>query len=257
MRRRRYEDDSDPPDRWLVSYADFITLLFAFFVVLYAVSQQGAKYDNLSQSVKQAMGAKASERPSEGQPADAAPDKASQPTPPAPPAPGQTRAEAEPKQKPEPTPEPEMRPMADELAQRLSQTLNEGAAQVRQVPRGVTVEINAGILFDPAEARLNPAAQKALNSVAEVLRGYQGHTIQVLGHTDNIDIRSALYPSNWELSAARACTVVRLFAEAGLDEKLLQAIGRGATQPIASNDSAEGRLRNRRVEIQILAPGRT
>jgi len=77
----------------------------------------------------------------------------------------------------------------------------------------------------------------------------------VLGHTDNIDIRSALYPSNWELSAARACTVVRLFADAGLDEKLLLAIGRGATQPIASNDSAEGRLRNRRVEIQILAPG--
>ena len=145
-----------------------------------------------------------------------------------------------------------MQQIAEQLAKRLSITFQQGAAQVRHLPHAIHIEFDAGILFAPAEANLSPAALSALRSVADVLQTYPQHTVQVIGHTDTVDIRSAQYPSNWELSAARASSVVRLFVAAGITDQRLVAIGRGATQPVASNASAEGRLRNRRVEIQIL-----
>lgn len=224
-RNRRQDDETDSADRWLVSYADFITLLFAFFVVMYALSLQGGQYQDLSESFDQAVGKK----PPSAKTANAAvvPTKAV--------------PEAD-----------EMQLIAEQLAKRLSITLQQGAAQVRHLPQAIHIEFDAGILFAPAEANLSPAALSALRSVADVLQAYPQHTVQVIGHTDTLDIRSLQYPSNWELSAARASSVVRLFVEGGISDQRLVAIGRGATQPVASNTSAEGRLRNRRVEIQIL-----
>lgn len=235
MRRRksrRHDDDNDSADRWLVSYADFITLLFAFFVVMYALSLQGGKYQDLSESFEQAVG---KEKPpaapdAQGSQADAASVL-------------QSGAEAK---------VDEMQLIAEQLAKRLSITFQQGAAQVRYLGQAIHIEFDAGILFPPAEANLSPEAVKALRSVADVLNSYPQHTVQVIGHTDTLDIRSVQFPSNWELSAARASSVVRLFIEAGIADQRLVAIGRGATQPVASNTSAEGRLRNRRVEIQIL-----
>jgi chemotaxis protein MotB len=232
MRRRksrRQDDDNDSADRWLVSYADFITLLFAFFVVMYALSLQGGKYQDLSESFDQAVG---KEQPPAGANAQAETAAALQ-------------SEAAPKVD-------EMQLIAEQLAKRLSITFQQGAAQVRYLGQAIHIEFDAGILFAPAEANLSPEAVKALRSVADVLNTYPQHTVQVIGHTDTLDIRSLQYPSNWELSAARASSVVRLFIEAGIADQRLAAIGRGATQPVASNASAEGRLRNRRVEIQIL-----
>ncbi len=230
MRRRshrRHEDDNDSADRWLVSYADFITLLFAFFVVMYALSLQGGKYQDLSQSFDQATG--------KPQPATASLTSNA----------AVLQADKEPDAD-------EMQLIAEQLAKRLAITFQQGAAQVRHLPHAIHIEFDAGILFAPAEANLSPTALQALRSVADVLQAYPLHTVQVIGHTDTVDIRSAQYPSNWELSAARASSVVRLFVEAGIKDQRLVAIGRGATQPVASNASAEGRLRNRRVEIQIL-----
>ena len=235
MRRRksrRHDDDNDSADRWLVSYADFITLLFAFFVVMYALSLQGGKYQDLSESFEQAVG---KEKPpatpdAQGSQADAASVL-------------QSGAEAK---------VDEMQLIAEQLAKRLSITFQQGAAQVRYLGQAIHIEFDAGILFPPAEANLSPEAVKALRSVADVLNSYPQHTVQVISHTDTLDIRSVQFPSNWELSAARASSVVRLFIEAGIADQRLVAIGRGATQPVASNTSAEGRLRNRRVEIQIL-----
>ena len=228
-RNRRQDDDTDSAERWLVSYADFITLLFAFFVVMYALSLQGGKYQDLTESFDQAVGqgtppasANAQATNGAGAPTDAAPEV------------------------------DEMQLIAEQLAKRLSITFQQGAAQVRHLPQAIHIEFDAGILFAPAEANLSPAALSALRSVADVLQAYPQHTVQVIGHTDTLDIRSLQYPSNWELSAARASSVVRLFVEAGITDQRLVAIGRGATQPVASNASAEGRLRNRRVEIQIL-----
>ncbi len=226
-RNRRHDDDTDPAERWLVSYADFITLLFAFFVVMYALSLQGGKYQDLTESFDQAVGKAQSGAGTQATNATATPA--------------------------EPEPEvDEMQLIAEQLAKRLSITFQQGAAQVRHLPQAIHIEFDAGILFPPAEANLSPAALSALRSVADVLQAYPQHTVQVIGHTDTLDIRSLQYPSNWELSAARASSVVRLFIEAGITDQRLVAIGRGATQPVASNASAEGRLRNRRVEIQIL-----
>lgn len=226
-RSRRHDDDTDSAERWLVSYADFITLLFAFFVVMYALSLQGGKYEDLTESFDQAVG--------KGKP------------------PASAQATSASAVQTEATPEvDEMQLIAEQLAKRLSITFQQGAAQVRHLPQAIHIEFDAGILFAPAEANLSPAALSALRSVADVLQAYPQHTVQVIGHTDTLDIRSLQYPSNWELSAARASSVVRLFVEAGITDQRLVAIGRGATQPVASNASAEGRLRNRRVEIQIL-----
>lgn len=229
-RNRRHDDDTDSADRWLVSYADFITLLFAFFVVMYALSLQGGQYQDLSDSFEQAT-SKAKAQP-KAEPGKAGSDAASQ-------------TDSHPASD-------EMQQIAEQLAKRLSVTFQQGAAQVRHLPDAIHIEFDAGILFPPAEANLSQAALKALRSVADVLKTYPLHTVQVIGHTDTLDIRSLQFPSNWELSAARASSVVRLFVDSGISDRRLVAIGRGATQPVASNASAEGRLRNRRVEIQIL-----
>ncbi|MDD2727847.1 OmpA family protein [Malikia sp.] len=228
-RNRRQDDDTDSAERWLVSYADFITLLFAFFVVMYALSLQGGQYQDLSESFDQATSkGKAPAKPdSQASSAAVAPTDA-------------------------PPPPDEMQQIAEQLAKRLAITLQQGAAQVRHLPQAIHIDFDAGILFPPAEANLSPSVLQALRSVADVLQAYPQHTIQVVGHTDTLDIRSAQYPSNWELSAARASSVVRLFVESGIADRRLVAIGRGATQPVASNADPEGRLRNRRVEIQIL-----
>lgn len=225
-RNRRHDDHADSAERWLVSYADFITLLFAFFVVMYALSLQGGQYQDLSESFEQATTSKAKSKSEAGKASD-------------------VQADAHPASD-------EMQQIAEQLAKRLAVTFQQGAAQVRHLPDAIHIEFDAGILFPPAEANLSPAALKALRSVADVLKTYPLHTVQVIGHTDTLDIRSLQFPSNWELSAARASSVVRLFVDSGISDRRLVAIGRGATQPVASNASAEGRLRNRRVEIQIL-----
>jgi len=238
-RHRRHEDDNDPADRWLVSYADFITLLFAFFVVMYAISLQGGQYNKLSQSLDQAMHKKT---------AEAAPTQLQTE-----PAEAQAAPEAEPEPEPEVAPESDdMRLIAEQLSRRLTVMLRQNSARVRGTPKGVYVEINAGLLFAPGEASLNAEAMQALRSVADVLRTNPNNTIQVAGHTDSLDIHSIQYPSNWELSTARSSSVVRLFAEAGINQERLTAIGYAATRPVADNGTPDGRLRNRRVEIQIL-----
>ena len=142
--------------------------------------------------------------------------------------------------------------MALALDERLSALVRQGSVRVTRSIRGINIEINAAILFAPAEARLNPASIAALESIADVLRSHS-NAIEVEGHTDNQAINTAAYPSNWELSAARASRVVRLLLASGIDETRLLAIGHAANRPVASNDTTEGRLRNRRVEIQVLS----
>jgi chemotaxis protein MotB len=124
--------------------------------------------------------------------------------------------------------------------------------RVNQSGRGITVEINASVLFREGDAGLTGNARETLRTVAGLLKDDQ-HAIEVEGHTDTTPIRNAAYPSNWELSAVRASTVVRLFVESGVQERRLAAVGRGANQPLASNDDPAGRARNRRVAVTILS----
>jgi len=243
--RRRYDDDQDNHERWLVSYADFITLLFAFFVVMYAISSVNeGKYRVLSQSLGIAFSGLRPQAPMVENPIEAQQPKLPLPLP----APRRTNTNdiAIKKER------EQMTGIARNLLAAMSPLVDQGKVRVTQTERGVSVEISASVLFAPAEARLSPQSEKTLRAVAEVLTQVDNQ-IQVEGHTDHIPISNPMFPSNWELSAVRASSVVRLFIDAGIAESRLLAVGHGATEPIASNDTPEGRLRNRRVQLMILS----
>lgn len=241
-RRRRYEEESENHERWLVSYADFITLLFAFFVVMYALSTVNeGKYKVLSNSLFSAFVGvpvqKGDLPPSQSVLQHPVPQNSS----------AQHRdAEALRREK------LELTGVARDIQKVLAPLVKQGKVRVTQTKRGVSVEINASVLFAPGEAKLTDATDQTLRAVAAVLKN-DVHDIQVEGHTDSMPIRNTLFPSNWELSAVRATSVVRLFIDSGIIETRLTAIGRGPTSPIDSNATPEGRMRNRRVEITVLS----
>ncbi|HEY4541655.1 MAG TPA: flagellar motor protein MotD [Noviherbaspirillum sp.] len=241
MARKRIQDDEDNHERWLVSYADFITLLFAFFVVMYALSSVNeGKYRQLSDSLLTAFGG-ASVLPSEGASLPAAGSGARLARAPERKDAALIRRETE-----------RLTTMARDIQHVLAPLVEEGKVRVRQSERGITVEINASVLFAQGDARLAPASVQALRAVAEVLR-MDDHAIQVEGHTDSVPINNVAFPSNWELSAVRAGSVVRLFADVGVVEPRMTTVGYGSTRPIASNQTEEGRQRNRRVEVLIMS----
>ncbi|WP_036169499.1 flagellar motor protein MotD [Massilia sp. 9096] len=238
-RRRPFQEDAENHERWLISYADFITLLFAFFVVMYAVSVVNVgKYTVLSEALGDAFGGHgAAQQRNFAVEVGALPLSGIV---------AHRRAEAAKRD----------RERLDLLARKLNDSLlpliKNGKVRVTQNGRGVTIDINASVLFDEGQAALAGNARDTLAAVADVLKD-DPHAIEVEGHTDTTPIANPAFPSNWELSAVRASTVVRLFAQNGVLEKRLAAVGRGANGPIASNDDPEGRARNRRVAVTILA----
>jgi chemotaxis protein MotB len=124
---------------------------------------------------------------------------------------------------------------------------------VHERPQGVTVEIGASVLFAPGQAALQQGSRPALQAVAAAL-AQGGYQIRVEGYTDDTPIATVQFPSNWELSAARASSVVRQLAQDGVDPRSLAAVGYGEYRPLEPNTSAESRARNRRVSISVL-PG--
>ncbi len=242
-RRKKYLDQrqSDNHERWLVSYADFITLLFAFFVVMYALSTVSeGKYRVLGDSLINAFGSKALERI----PAV---------TPPLPGAlaPRRTTADAQARQR------EQMRGIAQDILRVLDALVRDGQVKVTQSNRGISVEINASVLFASGQAQLRAESGRALEQVARVLTASE-HAMQIEGYTDSTPISTSQFPSNWELSAARAASVARLFIEFGVAEERLSIIGYGPNRAVMPNDTPENRARNRRVTLMILAetPGK-
>ncbi|WP_296949200.1 flagellar motor protein MotD [uncultured Massilia sp.] len=237
-RRKPYQQDEDNHERWLISYADFITLLFAFFVVMYAVSVVNiGKYTVLSEALGDAFGGRGAASTTNTQvELEALPLSNII---------ARKRAEAAKRD----------RERLDLLARKLDSVMaplvRSGKVRVTQTARGVTIEINASVLFDEGQAALGANARETLQAVAEVMKD-DPHAIEVEGHTDDRPISNPSFPSNWELSAARASTVVRLFAESGVPERRLAAVGRAANVPLAPNTDEAGRARNRRVAITIL-----
>lgn len=240
MARKKYEEPEEHQDRWLVSYADFITLLFAFFVVMYAVSVvNDGKYRVLSASLGDAFG---------GRDAAAVKAERAEVEPPLPLASmvALRRTEAMRREK------ERLAALARQLSNTLAPLVKTGKVRVTQSGRGVSVEINASVLFDSGDARLNGDSVEALRAVAGLLKA-DTHAIQVEGHTDNIPIANAQFPSNWELSAMRASSVVRLFIDSGVAPERLTAVGHAATEPVAANEDPVGRARNRRVAVTIIS----
>ncbi|OJZ17418.1 MAG: flagellar motor protein MotD [Thiobacillus sp. 65-29] len=237
-RRRRLRSDHENHDRWLISYADFITLLFAFFVVMYAVSAVNEqKYRVVAESLGGAFG-----KVTVGGQAPLAP--------PAGPA---THAVAPPERNPLVQEEAAyMNEVASGLLDVLGPLVKEGKVRITQGRRGVSIEINANVLFQPGKAELEPGSLEVLRAVAGRLRD-EPFNLEITGHTDLLPISNSSFASNWELSAVRATSVVRHLAANGIASERMQAIGREATRPVAPNNTPEGRARNRRVELMILS----
>jgi len=243
-RRRKTEDEHESHERWLVSYADFITLLFAFFVVMYAVSQLNeGKYRVLSDTLASAFrivpggssGAAVAINPNAPLPV-AIPIRRVQPS---------LKTDEKLAQNKE-----HLRNMAKELEDALAPLVKEGQVRITEGALGITIDINANVLFAPGDARLGVEAVRALVAVAQILAP-SDFPITVEGHTDNTPISTPQFPSNWELSGVRASSVVRLFVDSGVDARRLTATGFADQRPIADNVTPEGKARNRRVAITI------
>lgn len=245
MAFRRKRVDRDNHERWLISYADFITLLFAFFVVMYAISSvNDNKYKTFGLSLGNAFGVAT---PKSGEPSairltedeiffKSIVDRRD------------ARLADQQRKLNE-----RMQHLVSTLNQAMDTFVKNGQMTVSQTSRGVMLDINASALFSQGDAALAASAQKTLAEVAKVLvEGEQ--LIEVEGHTDNLPISTPVYPSNWELSSARASSVVRLFIDQGVEAKRLTAVGSADNHPVLSNDTPEGRARNRRVTITVLSP---
>lgn len=242
VRRGQFHDNHE---RWLISYADFITLLFAFFVVMYAISSVNVgKYKVFSASLVTAFGHQRMVNPQTV--AATNPDEAFLK------ALVERRddarlAELQRKQ------QAAMQKIASDLNRIMKPLVKSGQVSVTQTNRGVVLDINAKALFDVGDATVQPGAVAILTDVAKELRDGD-QSIEVEGHTDDIPIKTAQYPSNWELSSARASSVVRLFIENGVKGGRLTAVGLADNRPVAPNDTPENRAKNRRVTITVLAP---
>lgn len=142
--------------------------------------------------------------------------------------------------------------MFTDMLNKFKAMIDSGKLRVRVVRGRMVVELAENILFDSGRADLKKEGQEALEQVASVLASIENRDFQIAGHTDNIPIRSARFPSNWELSTARAVAVTKFLSEHNVDPARLSAAGYADTQPVASNADAEGRQQNRRIEIVLM-----
>jgi chemotaxis protein MotB len=143
----------------------------------------------------------------------------------------------------------------DGLVRELDQEVKKGQLQVRQYKDMLTVEVAEQLFFDSGRAALKESGKALLKKVGDALKGYDDKIIRVVGHTDNVPIGKSMqsqFPTNWDLSAARATTVVRFLEGAGVPPERLLASGRGEYSPVASNDDPDGRRKNRRIEITLV-----
>ena len=270
-RKKRHEEHTNH-EAWAIPYGDLITLLLAFFVVMYAVSSvnQG-KYRVLSDSLNAAFrgnpkslepiqvgekqrGSGADIRISivkqamtNGQPREMLQDIPLAKSPPA----AETHTVSDEDAKAlAASPEP-LEQMQQMVEQALAPMIMQDLVTVRRTAHAVEVEIRTDILFSSGSATLAPTANDAIRQLAGVLRGHT-NPVRVEGHTDNVPISTTNFPSNWELSSARAASVVHLMASAGVDPSLLAVLGFAEFRPLQPNSTPEGRNANRRVLIVIL-----
>lgn len=245
MPRRAVIEESENHERWLISYADFITLLLAFFVVMYSISQVNeSKYRVLSNTLTEAFNApELSEDPLQvGQLAKSNPLNVIEFEPG--PQPGKDEGKEKQRQ------QEDFEALADQLESSLGELTAVGLANIKGNEQWLEVELNSSLLFESGQAVLTTDAEILLNNIAQVLFDYD-KPIRVEGFTDSIPISTPRFPSNWELSASRAAAVVQMFAESGLDPKRMAAVGYGQYQPKADNSTPEGRAANRRVVLMI------
>ncbi|MGB3610974.1 MAG: flagellar motor protein MotD [Cellvibrio sp.] len=251
IRRRRAEVHVNQ-ERWLVSYADFITLLFAFFVVMYSISQVNqSKYRVLSETFEHAFNSR-----------QVTPDTtSSNPTrkvinpiqvgePALSPAPSAIDITPNSSSTPEPLPVDQLEEISSLFNERFADLINDELVSVTSNELWLQIELRDSILFASGGAEPSLQAQAIFDEIGSILKNYP-NPIQVEGFTDNIPISNPRYPSNWELSSARATAIVKLLAARGVAPQRLSAVGYGEFQPVASNEHPDGRAQNRRVALMI------
>ena len=222
IRRPRIETKINH-ERWLVSYSDFITLLFAFFVVMYSVSQVSeSKYKMLSDTLEKTFSPSAQNPASEL----AQPPEENIPN----------------------VVEPDV--LAGKLEQAFSGLISSGRLTLSGNEDWVELAVNAELLFESGSARPGAEAVRIFSDVADILAPFD-NAVAVSGHTDDVPISTAEFQNNWQLSSARAVSVVNLLAYSGVNPSRLSAIGYGEYRPVADNGTAAGRAANRRVVLRV------
>ena len=258
MSRRKRRPGHASHDRWLVSYADFITLLFAFFVVLYASSQvDKRKVGKLALAIQvafQEMGvfqASTTEVPIDL--SDPMPFSTAQAIENSQRTASLGRIASHPDGSPDTSRENgDLAQLQAELETTLSPEIKRKEIAMRREPDGLVISLREVGFFESGSAQMKSASMAAFDRIADMLR-VRDYRLQIEGHTDNAPIHNSEFPSNWELSTSRATEIVRLFiVREGFSPDRLSAAGYAEYHPVATNLTTEGRGMNRRVDIVIL-----
>ncbi len=214
---KRKQSDSSGEDDWLVTYADAVTLVLCFFIILFSVSEPSpSAYKELAESLAEAgFFDEAQDDPFEV--------------------------------------------MTESFEVMIEQNDLEQSMAVEQTDKGMMLELSSSSFYQSGSAKFKPEAIPILKQVVDILRdfNYDAYVIAADGHTDDVPMRSALFPSNWELSGGRSANIVRFFIASGLDQELMQASGFAETRPKVPNKDTEGRPIpenreiNRRVVIRV------
>jgi chemotaxis protein MotB len=258
MRRRKKATAHASHERWLVSYADFITLLFAFFVVLYASSQvDNKKVAQIAAAIQggfQHMGVFSGTAPGPIVRGENAPRESSMP--PELPSPDLARVINNLKIKERSAGVSGVSPseVKKQLEEVLGKELREHHVDLRMTPGGLVVSLREVGFFNSGEATLLPQAEPTLGRIASAL-GARNFEVRVEGHTDDVPIHNSTYHSNWDLSTARATEVVNmLVSKYNFNPQRISVAGYAQYRPIASNETEEGRRKNRRIDLVIVSP---
>ena len=257
MSRKHEHEDHVNHEAWAIPYGDLVTLLLAFFVVMYAVSSVNeGKYRVASDSLSAAfhgtprtmepvpVGDKTAKAKGDDTVAGVKPNQALQ-------FPDKVETATDPKKVEDEALQDQLRQMTDDLQNAMQVLIDQDMIRVERAPSWVEVEIKTDILFPSGSAEIGTAAVTILERLAGIL-AERPYPIRIEGHTDNRPIKTAQFPSNWELSAARAARIVRLFEQRGITSNRMVVAGMGENQPLADNESVDGRNRNRRVALVIL-----
>jgi len=262
-RRRKKEEEHENLERWMVSYADFVTLLFAFFTCLYAISTVDAgKMEQMVASMRESFGGQIFEGGSRTltlldggvggtsissavliNPEFDADDPA-----------GLEAAKRDPSAKVILSGDAAMGRFRRTLEGLLNEEIKNNMIRIQLSERGIIISLAEARMFDSGSDVIKPGGISSLDTIATSLTSIGNH-IRIEGHADSVPIHTVRFPSNWDLSVARASTVLRRMETIyGMSPKLLSAAGFGEHRPTASNDTEEGRALNRRVDIVILNP---